>query len=86
VNALLLALVLSMPPAIIDHEAIALMEPEGCVTDSECFIQCEKELGRKCTDEDVFGPVYPEEDHIQGEDGPCQDLPLDHPDHCEEGS
>jgi hypothetical protein len=56
---------------------------EACVTDSQCFIQCEKEKGRPCTDEDVFGPVY-EEDHIQGADGPCQDLPPDHPDHCEE--
>jgi hypothetical protein len=48
---------------------------EGCVTDSQCFIQCEKELGRPCTDEDVFGPAY--------EDGPCSDLPPDHPDHCD---
>jgi hypothetical protein len=52
----------------------AFGEDEGCVTDSQCFIQCEKELGRKCTDEDVFGPTY--------EDGPCADLPTDHPDYC----
>jgi hypothetical protein len=32
-------------------------EEEPCVTDSQCFIQCEKEKGRPCTDEDVFGPA-----------------------------
>ena len=36
--------------------ATSVQEPQGCVTDSQCFIQCEKEKGRPCTDEDVFGP------------------------------
>jgi hypothetical protein len=33
-----------------------------CVTDSECFIQCERELGRPCTDADVFGDECPPTD------------------------
>lgn len=33
-----------------------------CVTDSECFIQCERELGRPCTDQDVFGDECPPSD------------------------
>jgi hypothetical protein len=53
----------------------------GCVTDSECFIQCERELGRPCTDVEVFGAVCPDGDNC---DGPCSDLPPDHPDYCEE--
>jgi len=32
-------------------------EELGCVSDTECFIQCERELKRPCTDEDVFGPA-----------------------------
>jgi hypothetical protein len=56
------------------YQVDGMIQEKPCVTDSECFIQCEKELGRKCTDEDVFGPTY--------EDGPCADLPTDHPDYC----
>lgn len=36
--------------------------PETCVTDSQCFIACEKELGRPCTEEEVFGPSDPDEE------------------------
>jgi len=39
--------------------AVAALEPERpCVTDSECFIQCERDLGRPCTEADVFGEPY----------------------------
>jgi hypothetical protein len=39
-----------------------LIEERPCVTDSECFIQCERELGRPCTDADVFGDECPPND------------------------
>jgi hypothetical protein len=43
--------------------AAGFIEPERpCVTDSECFIQCERELGRPCTDADVFGDECPPND------------------------
>lgn len=47
-----------------------------CFTDTCVFIKCSKEMGRPCTDEDVFGP------HNDQEDGPCDELPMDHPDTC----
>jgi hypothetical protein len=59
-------------------------QPEPCVTDTECFIQCEKEKGRPCTDEDVFGPEC--EDCEKEEDCEHNDLPADHPDYCPQRS
>lgn len=38
--------------------AYAALEDRPCVTDSECFVQCERDLGRPCTDADVFGEPY----------------------------
>lgn len=57
------------------------MKDDPCITDSQCFAQCEKDLGRPCTDEDVFGPAC--EDCERDEDD-CvhNDLPADHPDYC----
>lgn len=51
-----------------------LYKPAECVTDACVFEQCAKDLGRPCTDEDVFGPVAPCDD----------DLPADHPEYCPE--
>jgi hypothetical protein len=56
-------------------------EERGCVTDTECFIQCEKEKGRPCTDEDVFGPEC-EDCEKEEDDCVSNDLPADHPDYC----
>jgi hypothetical protein len=41
---------------------LGAFEERPCVTDSECFIQCERELGRPCTDADVFGDECPPND------------------------
>lgn len=32
--------------------------PKGCTTDSECFVQCQRDKGRPCTEDEVFGPPY----------------------------
>lgn len=33
-------------------------EERPCVTDSECFVQCSRDKGRACSEEEVFGAPY----------------------------